>query len=194
MSIPFSGRRSLADTSSMGTVGWNGNPLVGPSVPRETYHPASPVPASSPALPANPLETLERIYQDAEAARKRDDRILALRLFEQIIAANEDTEPPPVHVALALHRSAEMMDKDGSRQQAADRFRRAASAWDALEERFRSTGHLDRVRQAAAQADRARTGADAAEKRADEVRTRAHSLRVREGALHMGQWTRMGRA
>jgi hypothetical protein len=105
-----------------------GRPRVRPSTPFGQHEASD--------HPAGKQLDVAALYQRGEAARTRGDRTTALRCFERIAAlyAHLDNDPDVLsgQLAWALHRSGELMDTDGSRGPAAERYfavRRYLSGW-----------------------------------------------------------------
>jgi hypothetical protein len=156
---------------------WPGRPRVRPSMPFGQQQVSD--------HPAGEQLDVAALYQRGEAARAHGDRTTALRCFERISAlyAYLDDDPDVLsgQLAWALHRSGELMDTDGSRGPAAERYFAAAEVFERLAAALSTKGNkelADTAQAAAHNAQRRGTAAQAASNKAQE---RARALGQQRG-------------
>jgi hypothetical protein len=177
MTRPSRGGRQEGNRLRPAPANWPGRPRVRPSTPFgqqqvSDHH-------------AGERLDVAALYQRGEAARAHGDRTTALRCFERISALygrlNDDPSLLTAQLAWALHRSGELMDTDGSRGPAAERYFAAAEVFERLAAALSTKGNnklADTAQAAAHDARRRGTGAQAASNRAQE---RARTLAQQRG-------------
>jgi hypothetical protein len=125
------------------------------------------------------------LYQRGEAARERGDHTTAVRCFERIAAsyAHLDDDPRLLsgELAWALHRSGELMDIDGSRGPAAERYFAAAEVFERMADSLRAKGSRDLAGAAQVAAHDARRRGGAAQAASSKAQDRARELGRQRG-------------
>jgi hypothetical protein len=153
---------------------WPGRPVVRPSVPGQRNR-------------NEPIDVAD-FYQRAETARERGHIPVALRLFHRIAELYErvDEDPSVVtpELAWALRRSAELMDRDGDRGVAAERYFAAGDVFSRLAEALDAKGYQEHAAQAYLEAKDARNRGHLAQEAARAARLQAEILAQRRGGLH----------
>jgi hypothetical protein len=125
------------------------------------------------------------LYRRGEAARERGDHTTAVRSFERIAAlyAHLDDNPELLtgELAWALYRSGELMDIDGSRGPAAERYLAAAEVFERMAASLRAKGSKDLAGAALAAAKDARRRGGAAQAASGKAEERARELGRQRG-------------